>query len=504
MKVNIFAEIERLVQYALKTGLIEPEDKAYSTNLIIETLGLDNFEMSDAKFSNSSLEEIMDNILDWAHEAKLIKSNSVVYRDLLDTKIMNCLLPRPSEVIKNFYGRYNSSPEAATEYFYSLCKNSNYIRTNRIARDMAWKTGTEFGELDITINLSKPEKDPIAIAEAKKLKASSYPKCLLCRENEGYPGRLNHPARQNLRLIPVELKGEKWFFQYSPYVYYNEHSIVLNELHKPMKIDRDTFEKLLEFVDKFPHYFIGSNAELPIVGGSILSHDHFQAGNYEFPMAKATVEYHLNFEKYSGVSVGLLKWPMSVIRLSGKNRKTILDMSSIIIEKWKEHDDESNDIISHTGDVPHNTITPIVRRKGELYEMDLVLRNNRTSDEHPLGIFHPHSEVHHIKKENIGLIEVMGLAVLPSRLKTEIEILSSYLTGEKEGIEREEALAKHLDWYHYLKDKYPKIHEEDVLEILKAEIGLKYLTVLEHAGVYKRNESSLDSFISFTESCFKP
>lgn len=501
MAVNIYLEIERLITYGLDKGLIHENDIVYSRNLILRVLGLDDFE--EIEIAEEKLEspvEILDNILDWAFENGILEHNSPVYRDLLDTKIMNCLMPRPSQIIDEFYKRYRKDRREATEYYYDLSKNSNYIRTDRVKRNVFWKVGTRYGALDITINLSKPEKDPRAIAAAKNIKATSYPKCVLCRENEGYGGRINHPARQNHRVIPFTLKDEKWFFQYSPYVYYNEHSIIFKSSHEPMKISRETFERLLEFTEKLPHYFVGSNADLPIVGGSILSHDHFQGGNYEFPMAKAPIEQEFKFDKYPNVEAGIVRWPMSVIRLKGKSRFELVELAEIILDKWRGYSDRDVEILSYTGNESHNTITPIARRRGEAFELDLVLRNNRTSNRHPMGIFHPHGEVHHIKKENIGLIEVMGLAVLPARLKEELENLAQYLIDDKLKIEGEELLEKHIQWFNSIKENYSDINKDNVNEILKKEVGNKFMTVLEHAGVFKCNEKGRVAFIKFLQA----
>lgn len=501
MGCNIYFEIQRLVNYALRKGLITEEDEIYSRNLLLEVLGLSDFEVIGVSEENiDSPCGILDNILTWAYENSLLESNSPVYRDLLDTKIMDCFMPRPSEVIRKFYEKHDKDPKQATEYYYDLSKYSNYIRTDRIKRNMVWKEETEFGELDITINLSKPEKDPKAIAVAKNIKGTSYPKCLLCKENEGYAGRINHPARQNHRVIPLDLREEKWFLQYSPYVYYNEHSIIFKGEHEPMKISKKTFDRLLEFTEKFPHYFIGSNADLPIVGGSILSHDHFQGGNYEFPMAKAPLLLSFNMDSYPEIQLGIVKWPMSVIRLKGEIRGDIAKLAEIILNKWKNYGDKELEILSHTDETPHNTITPIARKRGKLFELDLVLRNNRTSDKYPYGIFHPHDEVHHIKKENIGLIEVMGLAVLPARLKDELERLAHYLLNPSLNIQNEETLRKHIDWFESIKDHYNDINESNVNTILKKEVGKKFGIVLEHAGTFKCDERGIEGFIRFLQS----
>ena len=412
---------------------------------------------------------------------------------------MACLIGRPSEIIREFKRLYDESPSKATDYYYNLSINSNYIRWDRVQKDLKWKSHTKYGDIDITINLSKPEKDPKAIAMAKNLKSSAYPSCLLCKENEGYAGRVNHPARGNHRIIPVELNKEKWFIQYSPYVYYNEHCIVLNGEHVPMKICKETFKRLLDFTGKFPHYIIGSNADLPIVGGSILSHDHFQGGKYEFAMAKAKVEEEFHVKGFEGVTLGRVKWPMSVVRISGPDKETLINLADYILKCWKKYSDESVNIEAFTGDVPHNTITPIARRRGDDYEIDLVLRNNRTSQEHPDGIFHPHQELHHIKKENIGLIEVMGLAVLPARLKTEIKELSYYLINKSKinELDNNAQLKKHKDWALVLAKKYSDINETNVDGILRDEIGMIFSEVLEHSGVFKWDENGILAFNKF-------
>ena len=414
-------------------------------------------------------------------------------------------MPRQSEVVDKFYSLAEKEGiKASTEYYYKLSKASNYIRTESVAKNLHWYAYTEYGELEITINLSKPEKDPKAIAAARNMKQSSYPKCLLCKENAGYAGRINHPARQTHRIIPLELRNEQWYLQYSPYVYYNEHSIIFSGEHVPMKISKKSFDMLLEFTEKFPHYFIGSNADLPIVGGSILTHDHFQGGNYEFAMAKAPVETKVNFDKYPGVEAGIVKWPMSVIRMRSKDRAELSELGDEILEKWRAYTDESLGIFAKT-DEPHNTVTPIARRRGEYFELDLVLRNNRTSEEHPLGIFHPHSEVHNIKKENIGLIEVMGLAVLPGRLKEELKTLGEALLKEDyiEEIEKDEEIVKHLNWAKLIKEKYSELDRNNVNEVLKKEVALVFSKVLEDAGVYKRDEQGKLGFLRFIESVNK-
>lgn len=494
--ININHEINRLINFALKKNLINNDDIIYSTNMILGVLNLNEFEVCEVDETLETPTPILENILDYACENNLIE-NTVTERDLFDTLIMNCVMPRPSEVINNFNNLYNISPTKATEYYYDLSISSNYIRKDRIDKNIIWKASTEYGDLDITINLSKPEKDPRDIAKAKLIKSSSYPKCLLCKENEGFYGHINHPARQTHRIIPLDFDKQKYFLQYSPYTYYNEHCIILNSEHIPMKINKDTFRNLLIFTDILPHYFAGSNADLPIVGGSILSHDHYQGGHYTFAMEKAPIEKNYSVKNYEDVEIGRVKWPMSVVRLSSNDKDKLLDLADHILTSWRSYSDESVNILSHTADEPHNTITPIARKRNNKYELDLVLRNNRTSTEHPLGIFHPHSEVHHIKKENIGLIEVMGLAVLPARLKEELNVLKEYLINIKDNILDDEMVAKHSDWYKYLLEKYSNISQENVDSILKEEVGFKFLEVLCHSGVFKRNEKGFAAFDKF-------
>lgn len=495
--------IEKLVAYGVITGLVWAEDIVYTTNRLLELFGLDDLEEEEEDeeiaVKVEDLEEILKGMLDYACEQGMIEDN-ITARDLFDTKIMGLLMPRPSEVIDNFRTLYQEeSPQAATEYYYDLSRNSDYIRRYRICKDQKWVTDTPYGKLDITINLSKPEKDPKAIAAAKNAKQSGYPKCLLCKENEGYAGRMNHPARQNHRIIPVVINGSEWGFQYSPYVYYNEHCIVFNSEHVPMKIEHATFCKLFDFVKQFPHYFVGSNADLPIVGGSILSHDHFQGGNYEFAMAKAPVEKSLTIKGFEDVEAGRVKWPMSVIRLSGTDTDRIIALADVILNKWREYTDEEAFIYAYTDGEPHNTITPIARMRGDKYELDLVLRNNITTEEHPLGVYHPHANLHHIKKENIGLIEVMGLAVLPARLKTEMaQLKESILAGVD--IRQDEILGKHADWVEEFSAKYDTINAENIDKIFEDEIGLVFMQVLEDAGVYKRTEEGMRAFERFVES----
>ena len=449
--------------------------------------------------AEAALEDILNEMLDYAAEDGLMPEDTVTYRDLFDTKIMGMLVPRPSEVIKKFQALYQISPKEATDYFYKLSRDTNYIRRYRIKKDQKWTADTEFGTLDITINLSKPEKDPKAIAAAKLAKQSGYPKCLLCKENEGYAGRVNHPARQNHRIIPVTINHSDWFFQYSPYVYYNEHCIVFNAEHTPMKIEKATFGKLLDFVEQFPHYFVGSNADLPIVGGSILSHDHFQGGHYEFAMAKAPVEKELVFKGFEDVKAGIVKWPMSVIRISAPQKERLIELADKILLAWRGYTDEDAFIFAETEGEPHNTITPIARKRGNDYELDLVLRNNITTEEHPLGVYHPHAKLHHIKKENIGLIEVMGLAVLPARLKDEMAALEQAILDGAE-IREDEVLAKHADWVEEFLPKYTDITKENIMDILHEEIGQVFNQVLEDAGVYKQTEEGRAAFERFVGS----
>lgn len=488
--------IMQLIQYGLNTGLIEPEDRIYTTNRLLELFELEEFEEAEERPEEAELEEILAGMLDYAYEKGLLPENSVGYRDLFDTKIMGMLVPRPSEVIRTFEEKYQQSPKEATDYFYKLSQDSDYIRRYRICKDQKWIAPTKYGDLDITINLSKPEKDPKAIAAAKNAKQSGYPKCLLCIENEGYAGRINHPARQNHRIIPVTINASRWGFQYSPYVYYNEHCIVFNAKHIPMKIEHDTFCKLFDFVKQFPHYFVGSNADLPIVGGSILSHDHFQGGQYEFAMAKAAVERFFTVKGFEDVKAGIVNWPMSVIRISSENPERLIALADRILEAWRGYTDESAFIYAKTEDEPHNTITPIARKRGEEFELDLVLRNNITTKEHPLGVYHPHAKLHHIKKENIGLIEVMGLAVLPARLKGEMEQLAEAIVSGAD-IRSNEVLEKHADWVEEFLPRYEKVDQENIMKILHKEIGDVFMQVLEDAGVYKRTPEGREAFDRF-------
>ena len=489
--------IKKLVQYGIDSGLMPECERVYATNLLLECFKEDEYEDVDVDLSHIELEEVLKNLLDEAVKRGIIE-DSIVYRDLFDTKLMNCLTPRPAEVQRVFKEKYEVSPEEATDYFYKLSRASDYIRTYRVKKDLKWTTETDYGTLDITINLSKPEKDPKAIAAAKNAPQSAYPKCLLCVENEGYAGRVNHPARENHRIIPIRVNDSDWGFQYSPYVYYNEHCIVFNGQHTPMKIEKATFIKLFDFVKAFPHYFLGSNADLPIVGGSILSHDHFQGGHYTFAMEKAPIIENFTVKGYEDVTCGIVKWPLSVIRLQCKNEKRIIDLADHILKAWRGYTDEEAFIFAETDGEPHNTITPIARKRGELFELDLALRNNITTEEHPLGVYHPHEKLHHIKKENIGLIEVMGLAVLPSRLKGELEALAEAIVAGKD-LRSDETLAKHADWVDEFKGNYT-ITRENVDEILRQEVGKVFCQVLEDAGVYKCNAEGLEAFRRFVNS----
>ncbi len=493
--------IRELVQYGLLTGLIEEEDRIYTANRLLELFELDELDEDNesVEVTADDMERILKEMLDYAYEKGILSENGVVYRDLFDTKIMSMLVPRPSEVIRKFQDKYEKDPKLATDYFYQLSQDTDYIRRYRIKKDQKWISSTKYGDLDITINLSKPEKDPKAIAAAKNAKQSGYPKCLLCMENEGYAGRINHPARQNHRVIPVTINGSRWGFQYSPYVYYNEHCIVFNSSHIPMKIEYDTFCKLFDFVKQFPHYFVGSNADLPIVGGSILSHDHFQGGCYEFAMAKAPVERSFTVKGFEDVEAGIVNWPMSVIRISHQDTDRLVALADVILEKWRGYSDEAVFIYAETDGEPHNTITPIARRRGDKFELDLVLRNNITTEEHPLGVYHPHANLHHIKKENIGLIEVMGLAVLPARLKEEMEHLAAAILSGAD-IRQDEELEKHADWVEQFLPKYEDVNRDNIMEILHHEIGHVFMQVLEDAGVYKRDEEGQKAFDRFTGS----
>ena len=491
--MDVNENISALLQYGLDKKLIEPCDKAFIINQLLATQQLDSFEPAEVR--PMPLEQILKGLTDDAVNRGIIEDD-VTSRDLFDTKLMGILTPPPREVRSKFEALYDQSPKTATDWFYKFSQDTDYIRRYRIQKDMRWKTVTDYGTLDITINLSKPEKDPKAIAAAKSAPQSGYPKCQLCVENEGYAGRMNHPARQNHRIIPITIGGQPWCLQYSPYVYYNEHCIAFNEKHTPMKIDKAAFEKLLDFVAVFPHYFIGSNADLPIVGGSILSHEHFQGGCYSFPMERAPIERKIKFNGYEDVKAGIVKWPMSVIRLCASDKDRLADLADKILQSWRGYTDADAFIFAMTKGEPHNTITPIARRRGEDFELDLVLRNNITTEEHPLGVFHPHAELHHIKKENIGLIEVMGLAVLPSRLKNELKLLENAILDEKPltGV-----LTKYEDWVEELKGRC-SFTPENIEMILKMEVGKVFSKVLSHAGVFKRTqegEAAFDRFVRY-------
>lgn len=497
---NISTIIGELVNYAISKGLITSEDRAYAVNRILGTLSLESYEESGNN-SFRPLEKILSDICDYAANNGIIPENTVTYRDLFDTKVMGCFMPRPSEVISTFSSLYRKSPREATDYFYNLACNSDYIRTYRVKKDMKWRVPSEYGDIDITVNLSKPEKDPKAIAAAKSMKQSGYPKCLLCHENEGFEGTLTKPARETLRQIPLTVNGITWYLQYSPYVYYNEHCILLSSEHTPMKIDRSTFVKMLDFIDYFPHYMIGSNADLPIVGGSILTHDHMQGGRYTFAMERAEDEVKLEFAGFDDVSAAIIHWPMSVIRLTSQNRDSLISLSDKILNKWRSYTDESAYVFAETNGEKHNTITPIARMKDDKYQIDLVLRNNITTKEHPLGLYHPHAELHNIKKENIGLIEVMGLAVLPSRLKGEMQTIADMVADENFNLTDNELTVKHASWFDGFKDKYDFSHtnSDKVMEILKEEIGKTFVRVLCDAGVYKCTKDGKDSFMRFID-----
>lgn len=499
-KTNTNVEISRLLEYGLQRGLIAPEDKAYAANRMLALLGLREFEPQPVEEELHTPVEPLERLCQFAAEAGLIEPDTRDGRDQFDTELMNCLMPRPSQVVREFYSLYEKDKQAATDYYYQLARSSNYIRVDRIEKDRMWTAPTPYGDLVITINLSKPEKDPKAIAAAKNAPQSGYPKCALCRENEGYLGSANQAARGNHRLIPLELGGEPWFLQYSPYVYYNEHCIVLSHEHRPMKVSRQSISRLLEFVTFLPHYFVGSNADLPIVGGSILTHDHFQGGRYEFPMAKAPIREKVCFPGFEDVEAGIVHWPMSVIRLRGKEAQRLVDLADKILTAWREYSDESAEILAYTEGTPHNTITPIARRRGEDYELDLVLRNNRTTPEHPLGLFHPHAEYHHIKKENIGLIEVMGLAILPPRLLTETGLLEQALKdpAQAQEIMARPEMEKHQAWYEEL--KAAGAGKGDTQRAIQESIGVIFGKILGNAGVYKDTEEGREAFRRFCSS----
>ncbi len=490
--------VSKLVAYALQKDLILPCDKDWAVNAILDTLKLDSYTDPGQEWGEVELAPVLDELLDDAYQRGVLTENSVVYRDLFDTEIMGRLTPRPAQVIDHFRFLYLLDPKDATDWYYKFSQDTNYIRRDRIAKDVQWKAATEYGDLDITINLSKPEKDPKAIAAAKNLPASAYPRCQLCAENEGYAGRVNHPARQNHRIIPITINDSPWFLQYSPYVYYNEHCICLNSEHIPMKIDRACFAKLLSFVQQFPHYFVGSNADLPIVGGSILAHDHFQGGRYTFAMERAPIEAPFTFPGFEDVDAGIVKWPMSVVRIASVNTERLIELADRILLAWRGYADEGAFIFAETDGEPHNTITPIARMRDGKYELDLVLRNNITTEEHPLGVYHPHAELHHIKKENIGLIEVMGLAVLPARLKEELAAVAGALADGKD-LRSDERTAKHADWAESFAPNYT-ITADNALDIVKKETGLVFAKVLEHSGVYARTGEGKEAFLRFLQT----
>lgn len=504
VRMQIYTVIQKLLNEATERQLIEKTDEIYARNQILSLLNLESFEgkgredaclFPESENSDLVIPILVDQIVAYAIENHVIE-DFFDAKEIFAAKVMNCLVARPSEVNRNFYEKYREKPEEATNYFYQLSKNSNYIQMARINKNIEYKVATEFGDLDITINLSKPEKDPKQIAlEKNKPKISGYPKCLLCIENEGYAGRIGHPARSNHRMIRIQMEGEGWNLQYSPYVYYNEHCILLSDVHRNMQISRETFKRLLAFVELFPHYFIGSNADLPIVGGSILSHDHYQGGNYDFPMALAENDSTFKLDRFPNVECSVVKWPMTVIRMKSDEKNALIELADYILSKWKQYSDAEAEILAFTEDTPHNTITPIARKKNGQFELDLVLRNNRTSDEHPLGIFHPHADVHHIKKENIGLIEVMGLAVLPSRLKDELKEVEAYLLNRPNQIAN-----YHVPWALELKERYKEVSEENISQIVEKEVGLKFLRVLMDAGVYKRTSEGKKALLRFINS----
>ena len=488
--------IGELAEYGVRTGLIPESERNYSINLLLDIFHEDAYEANETK--GEELEDILKGLLDIAVDKGLIE-DSIVNRDLFDTRLMNAITPRPGEVIRKYQELFARSPKDATDWFYKFCGDSDYIRRYRAKKDVKWTVDTDFGVLDITINLAKPEKDPKAIAAAAKMAQSSYPKCQLCVENMGYAGRLNHPARQTLRIMPITINGSEWGFQYSPYGYYNEHCILLNGEHVPMAINEDCFKKMFDFISQYPHYMIGSNADLPIVGGSILSHDHYQGGNYEFAMAKAPIEKAFKFKGFEDVEAGIVKWPMSVIRLRCADHKRLTQLSSKILASWRAYTDEAAFVFAETDGVPHNTITPIARKKGDSFEIDLVLRNNITTDEHPMGVYHPHKQYHHIKKENIGLIEVMGLAILPSRLVSELEAVKNAILNNDD-LRASELTASHADWVEEFLPNHPEFNADNAMDIIKEETGKVFLHVLEDAGVYKCTPEGREAFMRFLES----
>ena len=494
----INTQINELVAYGLKCGLVSEDDQIFVTNQLLDLFRLSEFHEEEI-LKSRPLAEILEDMVSYAHQQGILEEDTIAWKDLFDTRIMGLLTPLPSVVRSRFQSLYQEDRKKATDYFYKLSQDTNYIRTDRIAKDEKWVTDTEYGPIDITINLSKPEKDPRDIARAGAVKSTGYPSCLLCKENEGFAGNLSHPARQNHRIIPITINDTPWGFQYSPYVYYNEHCIVFNCQHTPMKIERNAFIKLFDFVKLFPHYFLGSNADLPIVGGSILSHDHFQGGHYTFAMAKAPIEQHVVLPGFEDVEAGIVKWPLSVLRIRHKDSNRLVDLATHVLEVWRGYTDEAAFIYAETNGEPHNTITPIARKVGDIYELDLTLRNNITTEEHPLGVYHPHAEYHHIKKENIGLIEVMGLAVLPARLKGEMELLEEYILEGKD-ISSNEQIEKHAEWVKKFLPKYPEITKENIHGILQKEIGIVFTHVLEDAGVYKCTTEGREAFMRFLET----
>ncbi|BFK23586.1 UDP-glucose--hexose-1-phosphate uridylyltransferase [Massilimicrobiota timonensis] len=490
-------KINQLINYGLENQMISLYDVDYSINMLLDLFKLDCFERTTVEKIDYYL--LIEDMLDYAVKVGLIEDN-ITERDLFDTKIMNCIMPRPSEVVNKFYQIYDENKQKATQYFYDLSIHSNYIRKARTDKNIKFSHYYKYGDIQISINLSKPEKDPKEIAKAKLAKSTGYPKCLLCKENVGYAGNMNHPARQTHRIIPLDLNGKTYNFQYSPYVYYNEHCIIFNNEHVPMVINRQTFENLFTFIEKFPHYMIGSNADLPIVGGSILTHDHYQGGRHRFPMQDASVIKEIEIKGYENIKVQMLNWPLSTLRLTADDKEVLVDLSDKILNYWINYDDVSCDILSHTNDVRHNTVTPIARMDNNRYQIDIVLRNNRTNDEHPLGIFHPHAKHHHIKKENIGLIEVMGLAVLPARLKDELECLKLCLL-KKKCIDDLESLKKHKEWFEYLQTL--EFDEQSIDEFIEKEVTKKFVSVLENVGVYKMNQKGIEGFTRFVDSLSK-
>lgn len=490
--------VSQLATYAQRTGMIEECEYAWAINTILNTLKLDAYIEPGQDWGEIDLKAVLDILMDDAYARGILEENSVVYRDLFDTELMGRLTPRPGQVIERFRMLYREDPQKATAWYYKFSQDTNYIRRDRIAKDVQWKALTEYGEMDITINLSKPEKDPKAIIAARNLPTSNYPRCALCVENEGYAGRINHPARQNHRIIPINIHNSPWFLQYSPYVYYNEHCICLSQEHSPMKIDRACFEKLLDFVRQFPHYFVGSNADLPIVGGSILAHEHFQGGHYTFALEKAPVETPFRFPNFEDVEAGIVKWPLSVIRISCENAERLVDLSDRILKAWRDYTDEAAVILAQTDGEKHNTITPIARKRGNKFEMDLVLRNNLTTKEHPFGLYHPHAELHHIKKENIGLIEAMGLAVLPARLKAELTAVAKALAAGDD-LQGNELTEKHAQWAESFRSSY-HFTKENSLDIVKQETGKVFVKCLQHAGVYSRDKDGQVAFLRFLKT----